>query len=265
MFNKILTTGDIPDLWKQANVTPIFKKGNKSQPGNYRPISLISVLCKLFESILRDSIMDFLSTKNILIDTQHGFTSRRSCLTNLIDFFDYITKTVDSGDPVDLIYLDFRKAFDKVPHERLLSKLNTNGIDGYLYKCIRNWLIGRKQRVLINGMKSKWQNVTSGVPQGSVLGPLLFLVYINDIDIGITSRIAKFADDTKIGRNVKDLEGIKQLQKDLDRISAWGKTWMMDFNLDKCKKMHTGNRNIEFGYEMDGKWLASSSNEKDLT
>ena len=162
---------------------------------------------------------------------------------------------VDRGEPVDVLYFDFRKAFDRVPHERLLLKLKALGIEGRLLDWIREWLKERRQRVVLGGEFSDWTTVTSGVPQGSVLGPVLFVIFINDIDEGIRSRIWKFADDLKMMGKVTAQEDIEQIKIDIDKLVEWSEDWQLSFNLDKCKVMHIGSKNKEQGYVMNGKDL----------
>ncbi|KAF2353137.1 Reverse transcriptase domain [Trinorchestia longiramus] len=202
IFNRSLETGIVPDDWKRANVTPIFKKGNKQIPNNYSPISLTSVISKTIERLLKVRITNHLNDQNLINDTQHGFREKRSCLTNLPDFFGEVNRASDSTKAVDLVYLDFQKAFDKVPHERLMAKVEAHGIRGNYSRWIRNWLTGRTQRVVIHDETSDPALVTPGVPHGIVLGPLLFIIYINDLDVGIISKINKFADDTKPSQNI---------------------------------------------------------------
>ena len=198
IYHQSLDEGMLPSDWKMANITPIFKKGKKSDPLNYRPISLTSVPCKVMEKIIRDKIMNHLESKNLLSRHQHGFRSKCSCLTQLLEYLSEIHDALDNGKPVDAVYLDCQKAFDKVPHKRLIAKLRAYGISGKILKWIENFLSGRTQRVVIDGILSDPLPVLSGVPQGSVLGPLLFLVFIIDLLDGIYSGGKIFADDSKL-------------------------------------------------------------------
>lgn len=264
IFNQSLRSGSVPRDWKEANVTPIFKKGDRANPGNYRPISLTSVVGKMLEGIIVDAIVEFLERNKLLLDTQHGFRRHRSCLTNLIDFFHGMLRDYDSSRAIDILYLDFQKAFDKVPHKRLMSKVRALGVQGAVSTWIECWLRDRRQRVVINGESSTWAKVTSGVPQGSVLGPLLFIIYINDIDVGITNRIAKFADDSKLGGSVNTATGIESLRADLRKVGEWSEKWLMPFNLEKCKVMHIGHANQRADYSLLGHNVASTELEKDL-
>ena len=224
VFNKSLKEGSVPGSWKEANITPIFKKGSKYNPGNYRPISLTSVPVKILETIIKRAVVDHLETNNLIYDTQHGFRRGKSCLTNLFEYMEYVTKEVDNKNAVDVIYLDFSKAFDKVPHKRLLAKIQGIGIGSNLLKWVESWLTDRKQRVVLNGSSSSWENITSGVPQGSVLGPLLFLIYVNDMDVDIKSEISKFADDTKVFSKATSSTQCSQLQATLDSLVQWSET-----------------------------------------
>ena len=173
-------TGIITGDWKSANLTAIHKKGFRQEPGNYRPISLTSVVCKTMERLVKGRLITQLEMNNLIGDSQHGFRNKRSCLTSLLDFYAQIIDTYDTDNnkSVDLVYLDFQKAFDKVPYERLMLKVNAHGIQGDASRWIRNWLAGLRQWICINQSYSNWAPVTSGVRQSSVLGPLLFLIYI---------------------------------------------------------------------------------------
>jgi ribonuclease P/MRP protein subunit RPP40 len=259
-----LDTGIVPKCWKKANVSPIFKKGPKSEPGNYRPISLTSIIGKLLESIIRDHIVNYLESNNLINYSQFGFRRRRSCLTNLLDFFDKITIEYDKTKSLDLIYLDFRKAFDTVPHNRLLIKLEALGINGNILTWIKEWLSERTQRVYINGHYSEYKAVTSGIAQGSVLGPVLFLIYINDIDIGIKSYISKFADDTKLMSSCLTTNHYEKIQSDLDKLKNWSNTWQLKFNESKCKVLHVGPKNQHNNYNINSIPLKACEQETDL-
>ena len=204
LFIESIKTGEIPKDWRDAIVTPLFKKGSRSDISNYRPVSLTCNVCKVLEKIIKMNMVEHLMENEIIKSSQHGFMKGRSCLSNLLDFFEEVYENVDSENSVDIIYLDFAKAFDKVPHERLVKKLRSCGISGNLLRWITNWLKNRRQQVRIKDKNSSWINVTSGVSQGSVLGPLLFVIYTKDIDFGIKSKISKFADDTKLCAKVNN-------------------------------------------------------------
>ncbi len=242
IFRESINSGEVPAEWRSANVTPILKKGAKSDPGNYRPVSLTSVCCKLLESILRDALMDHLTVNNLLNPSQHGFMPGKSCTTNLLEFMEKTTKVIDAGLPFDVFFLDFAKAFNKVPRERLLEKLRAHKVRGKVLNWIRNWLTGRRQRVVLNGKFSSWAEVLSGVPQGSVLGPILFLIFINDLDgaARLIEILRKFADETKLGQTMSTDEDKKRLQQALDNLCEWADKWGMEFNIKKCKIMHLG-------------------------
>ena len=264
VFNLSLREGVVPFEWKEANIIPLFKKGSRNKSENYRPVSLTSVICKLLERLIKDHMVDFLVKHKLLNSSQHGFLKARSCLTNMLCFLEEITKWIDMGSPVDIIYLDFQKAFDKVPHQRLLLKLKAHGIGDSITDWIEQWLTDRRQRVVVDGEVSNWKSVLSGVPQGSVLGPILFLIYINDLDDNITSNVLKFADDTKLFRKV-NTDGDKQhLQNDLDRLVKWSEKWQMLFNAGKCKCLHTGHGNLNVNYKMGATVLGTTVKEKDL-
>jgi hypothetical protein len=181
-----------------------------------------------------------------------------------LEFLEYILSYVDQGEAMDVIFLDLQKAFDKVPHRRLLEKIKAIGIEGKVLNWIQEWLKDRRQRVILNGEVSEWAEVTSGVPQGSVLGPLLFAIYINDVDEILKSKIWKFADDTKLAKRVGTTKGIKELKDDLMALTKWCKDWQMEFNVKKCKVMHFGHHNLRTSYSMDGIDIVESKEEKDL-
>src|SRR6266536_1931380 len=265
MFNKFIEMGWVPIDWKTANVSALYKhKGSKSDAANYRPISLTSHIGKIFERILKEAIVVHLENSKSIKNSQHGFRKNRSCLTNLLEFLDEVSEYIDKGVPIDVIYLDFQKAFDKVPHERLMVKVKDLGITRKVWDWIHNWLLGRKQRVVLVGFHSNWTDVKSGVPQGSVLGPVLFLIFINDIDVEIQNSLLKVADDTKIFGNVGTTEDIERLKRSLHSLFTWSVDWQMLFNLEKCKVIHMETGNVNTEYFMDGVKIQAVEDEKDL-
>ena len=265
IFTSSLETGVVISDWKLANVIPVFKKGSKSEPSNYRPISLTSVPGKLMERIIQIAIVNHLQTNNLINHTQHGFLPRKSTVSNLIEYMDAVTKLIDSGKPVDSIYIDYAKCFDKISHRHLLFKISKYGIEGNVLLWITNWLQNRKQRVCLNGNSSSWTDVTSSVVQGSILGPILFTIFSNDIDsVLVTSFISRFADDSKVFAKVESLDDYEDLQSDLNNVYNWSTQWKMEINKDKCHVLHFGKNNKRMTYKFGDQDLESVEEEKDL-
>ena len=242
IFEASYKLGKVPDDWKTANVVPVYKKGNKMEPSNYRPISLTSIICKIMESIIRDYIMDYFLDHRFFSDKQFGFIKGRSTVIQLLTILDDWTQQLDLGNQVDVIYTDFEKAFDKVPHQALIWKLRTYGINEQLINWIKDFLCHRTQRVTINGSFSDWFRVLSGIPQGSILGPLLFIIFINDLpkfcntdeDLGT---IYLYADDAKIYNVIKSTEDQQRLQHVINKLKEWCDIWLLKLNVSKCNSV----------------------------
>ena len=231
LWNYSLHTGEIPPALKEQYITPTFKKGDKTDPANYRPISLTSHLIKIFERVIRNKLVCHLEDNGLINAKQHGFRKGRSCLTQLLHHYDEILKNYNEGCETDVIYLDFSKAFDKVDHTMLLEKLTRYGITGKLHTWIKSFLINRFQTVVVDGKHSRREPVRSGVPQGSVLGPVLFIVYVNDLhDVVKTCSSGSFADDTKLLHKIEKMDDMTQVQVDLYNVIQWAALNNMSLN-----------------------------------
>ena len=220
----------------------MFKKGSRCDPANYRPVSLTSVPCKLLEHILCTHIRGHLDRLGVVTDVQHGFRSGHSCESQLLVTTHDLYRCQDSKEQVDVAVLDFSKAFDTVPHDRLLGKLEFYGITGPVHNWIRSFLKGRTQSVMVEGEHSRKDSVLSGVPQGTVLGPLLFLLFVNDLPNCVSegTRTRLFADDCLVYREIRSQQDRVQLQADLDALGAWSARWGMRFNTSKCEILQVG-------------------------
>ena len=261
--------GLIPDILKTGIITPIYKGGDRTKPQNYRPISLTSHITKIFEKIVREKITNYMTANEKFNDNQHGFRNGRSCVSQLLNHYDTILESLENETEVDVIYLDFAKAFDKVHHVTLLEKLQNIGITGKLHQWIKEFLRERKQYVTVEGATSRASEVLSGVPQGTVLGPLLFLIYISDIDEGITdSTISCFADDTRVLKSIKEDSDRACLQNDLNRIYNWADSNKMKFNEKKFESINylprRQNENTHNYTSQNGSPIETKTETRDL-
>jgi hypothetical protein len=262
-----LATGDIAPHFKHQSVIPVFKKGNRALAENYRPVSLTSQLIKVFERVLRVKLVQYIEEHSLINKDQHGFRAGRSCLTQLLSHVEDLMCDLNSDKNADVLYLDFSKAFDKVDHQLLLKKLHLYGIRGKIYDWIASFLCGRKQWVVIDGVKSRPIDVISGVPQGTVLGPLLFILYINDIFAAVKhSKIKVFADDSKVHKDISSSDDHALLQEDLQAVVQWSLENNMELNEDKFHVLQHGkNVDIKQPYTLpSGKALHADDYVKDL-
>ena len=222
MWRTSLDTGLMPEGKIQGLITPIFKGGSRSTPKDYRPVTLTNHITKIFERVIRKSLVDHIETHKLINESQHGFRTGRSTVSQILRFHDSILGLLDEGHAVDAIYLDFAKAFDKVDHTILLKKLESINIKGKIWNWIRTFLTNREQRVRVDNILSNSKDVLSGVPQGSVLGPLLFLIMIMDIDQHTENAMTGiFADDTRMWRVIRGIEDAKLLQEELEKVYEW--------------------------------------------
>ena len=260
IFNESLAWGDVPDEWRQAYVSPDFKKGKKYDAANYR--SLTCICCKPLEHILVSNINKHLPLDSILTDCQHGFRNQRSCETQLVQFEHNIISKIEGAvnrghKQTDLIIMDFAKAFDKVPHRRLLHKLDDYRIRGSTHKWINSWLSGPTQQVVLDGHTSDPVPVLSRVPQGSVLGPILFLIFINDLTDNIRFSVRLFMDECVLYRNIYSIQNCFILQEDLISLGQWEADWQMKLNVVKCHSMRVTRHQYH-------KWIGVNAFQKFL-
>ena len=259
LLNKCLHDETIPSIWKTASVIALHKKGSVHNPGNYRPVSLTCIMCKLYEKIIRKHLLLYVA--DIINSKQHGFVKGKSCASNLLEALDSVNDIICESGFADILYFDFAKAFDTVSHYRLLIKLEAMGICPKFLNIIRNFLSDRTMQVSVGDSKSQEKSVLSGVPQGSVLGPLLFLLFINDLPEGMKQLVKLFADDVKMIVNPNHMP---EIQLDLEKLCIWESVWLLKFNTDKCFVLHIGKHNPENKYIFSSSTLKTTDKEKDL-
>ena len=241
MLRSSLDLGIIPTAYKKQSIVPIYKKGNRDNPANYRPVSLTSHIIKVFERVIRSKMVEYLETNKLLNKNQHGFRKGRNCLSQLLDHYDELLNTVSNSSNADVIYLDYSKAFDKVDHHILLQKLERIGITGKLYRWLECFLTDRVQQVIVDGVSSSFAIVISGVPQGTVLGPLLFIIFVDDMSEVVKHSILKlFADDSKLSKAIRSMLDQILLQEDVNAILLWAKDNNMELNEEKFQLIQHG-------------------------
>ena len=266
IFQTSWETSKLPEDWNLANISAIIKKGKKSMADNYRPISLISICCRLFEKFVRKHLMDHFNEEVLIINAQYCFPSGRSLNLQLLKVIDEFTRAMDKHEIVDVIYLDFNKVFDSVPHKRLIGVLKQYGVIGRTLNWITDFLSRGQQRVVFNDSISSWQPVKSGIPQSSVLGPVLFLIYINTMPDKITSKIYLFADDAKLYRQIEDKLDVKRIHEDLQSLDTLSGQSLLSFNINNCVHMGivTKKVDMERNYKNNGENIQEVQLEKYL-
>ena len=242
IYQASLDQGTLPEVWRQAIVVPVFKKGRRTDPCNYRPISLTCICTKILEHTVYSSISKHLQRHAVLCDAQHGFRPNRSCDIQLIITVDDFADCLNKGGHCDVLVLDFSKAFNKVPHARLYQKLSHYGVRGSILSWLKAFLTDRSQYVILHNMKSYATSVLSGVPQGTVLAPLLFLMHINDLPMCVQNKVRLYADDALIYLYINSKDDCISLQKDLTALEQWSHKWQMSFNPIKYEFLHITNK-----------------------
>ena len=265
LFKKSLRHGIFPEQWAEANIVPIFKKGSRKDPSNYRSVSLLPLVAKVFEKIITDQLYQYVSPH--LCPQQHGFIRNKSCATNLACFVSHGWTAIREQAQLDAIYTDFSSAFQSVNHQLLLHKLqHMYGIDGPALRWLTSYLERRKQRVVLNGKVSDWVPATSGTPEGGHMSALLFSLFVNDLTSVIKTNCLMYADDLKIFSVVKSQNDVLKLQQDLDAVTKWAADWKLNLNASKCKSFKiTLKRNfIHSSYGINGTLLENVGKIRDL-
>ena len=266
IFNLSLSTGVAPDSWKFSEVIPIYK--NNRKPNNcasYRPVSLTSYMSKLLEKIIHTKLLKHLTDFDVITKSQHGFLSRKSTTTNLLECLNDWTLALDEKHKLDIIYIDLEKAFDSVSHEKLLYKLSKVGIGGTLYRWFSSFLTGRRFCVKVDGFRSSIANVDSGIPQGTILGPLLFILFINNVsEVLHNSQIQLYADDSKLYGDATTIEQCQLLERDLLALNNWFQSWQLRINLEKCEALHLSESSLRFPYSVNDNVIPEKDFCRDL-
>jgi hypothetical protein len=267
IFNYSLARGELPNRWKNANVVPIHKKGPKEEVSNYRPVSLLPVAGKVFERCIHTEVIDYMLTENKLSGLQGAFIPGRSTTGQILELYNFTVNEMDKGKSCRMIFCDVSKAFDKVWHQGIIFKLKRAGVGGTLLKWFTSYLQNRSQRVVIEGAESENESINAGVPQGSILGPLLFLVYINDLIDEIQTNIRVYADDSTVYLSFDDpLEAASDLEADLEKVQKWATKWLVSFNPKKTESVtFTRKRNLAIPeIRMNGEIIKDSDSHKHL-
>jgi hypothetical protein len=266
IYQMFFDSSFLPGVWLQAYITPVFKKGDPTLPSNYRPISLTCTICKIMESIIKDQLVSYLILKGLINKHQHAFIARHSTVTNLLECTSDWAISLSNHSPVDVLYIDFSRAFDSVVHSKLIYKLISFGVKGLLLNWIVAFLSGRSQCVVVEHNFSKLTNVISGVPQGSVLGPILFILFVNDVSEVCRGEVSlkMFADDLKLYSSVKIDTDSQHLQETLDCLVQWSTKWQLNINISKCQLLHLGKNSEKFSYSIYGQLVPVQVEVSDL-
>jgi hypothetical protein len=271
IFKLSFESGFLPVDWRRAYIAPIYKKSERTDPSNYRPIALTSSVCKLMETIIKDQLLSYLISNSIITKCQHAFLARHSTATNLLETVNDWSVELNSSNCIDSIYIDFSRAFDSISFSKLLFKLEFYGIKGRLLAWISCFLLNRSQCVVIENTFSSVSDVLSGVPQGSVLGPILFLIFINDIvscNVNNYCVFKMFADDLKLYTVVSTNLSSNRLQNVLNEIFTWSQAWQLSINISKCAILRVDNsrhpNTMAHRYSINGQYLNTPKTVSDL-